>query len=118
MQERRASLARLIESEILPRLLLSARIAPPVQKPQDPGPQEVAEFVQLLLGEDQLAAAAFVQGVRRRGVKPEYISLRLLAPAARLLGELWENNHCSLKQLNGGLARVMSMLRNLGNGSH
>lgn len=121
--ERRVLLARTIEREVLPRLLMS--FVPPSRVSRSPTstepslqPNEVTEFARLLLDHDSPVASGFVQMIRRRGASQECICVGLLAPAARTLGELWERDECSLQQLHAAFRRLLSVLREVRSGHH
>jgi len=121
--ERRAALARTIEREVLPRVLISlalpSRAAPlPDVSSPEPQPREVAEFARLLVAHENLGAIAFVQAIRQRGAPSESVCVQLLAPAARALGELWEQDQCSLRQLNLGFRRLLSLLQQVRRSHH
>ena len=71
------------------------------------------ELVRLLLAHDVGVASAYVETVRQRGASLEGIFLRLLAPAARELGLLWEEDECDFMQVTVGLCRLHHLLREL-----
>jgi methanogenic corrinoid protein MtbC1 len=115
---RMARLIRTIEGEIVPRLVLSRRTARPPQivkarEPRNPDATDVAELVRLLLHHDVPVASAYVDTVRQRGATLEMVCLDLLAPAARHLGELWEEDACDFMQVTVGLCRLHQLLREL-----
>ncbi len=116
--ERMARLVRTIEGEIVPRLVLARRVVrvPAAASPgpaKDPDDADVGEFVRLLLAHDVCVASAYVETVRQRGVSLESVCLRLLAPAARELGLLWEEDECDFMQVTVGLCRLHHLLREL-----
>lgn len=113
-----ARLVRTIEGEIVPRLVMSRRIArvpPAAGKPgaKTPDDTDVRELVRLLLTHDVAVASAYVETVRQRGATLEGICLGLLAPAARELGLLWEEDQCDFMQVTVGLCRLHHLLREL-----
>lgn len=115
---RMARLVRTIEGEIVPRLVLSRRgkRAPaetPAVDPRAPDIVDVAELVRLLLAHDVGVSSAYVETVRQRGASLETICLGLLAPAARKLGEMWEEDECNFMQVTVGLCRLHQLLREL-----
>ena len=116
--ERLARLARTIEGEIVPRLVLARRVpgtpgAPVETKINAPDVADVSELVRLLLAHEVAIASGFVQAIRRRCVSLEVIFLDLLAPAARELGLLWENDECDFMQVTVGLCRLHHLLREI-----
>ena len=115
---RAARLIKTIEGEIVPRLVLTRRIAA-VETPAGaqaavlPETFDVQELVRLLLAHDVSVAAAYVETVLQRGTSLDGICLNLLAPAARELGLLWEEDECDFMQVTVGLCRLHQILRNL-----
>ncbi len=117
-QARMARLIRTIEGEIVPRLVLSRREAKPIEvvrvrQARMPDGTDVAELVRLLLHHDVSVASAYVDTVRQRGASLEMICLDLLAPAARELGNRWEEDECDFMQVTVGLCRLHQLLREL-----
>ena len=117
-EARMARLVRTIEGEIVPRLVLARRVvradAPgPGGEARSPDDVDVREFVRLLLNHDVGVAAAYVETVRGRGASLESVCLCLLAPAARELGLLWEEDECDFMQVTVGLCRLHHLLRQL-----
>jgi methanogenic corrinoid protein MtbC1 len=113
---KRARLVRTIESEIVPRLVLTRRVrcdAAQTSGPKGPDISDVKELVRLLMMHDVSVSSAFVETVRQRGATLELICLDLLAPAARRLGVLWEEDECDFMQVTVGLCRLHQLLREL-----
>ena len=115
--ERMASLARTIEAEIIPRLMLAHRALPQAEAPAEPqesgGMPEVAEFTGLILAHEIAEASAFIEGLRGRGVALDTIYLELLAPTARRLGEMWESDLSDFTEVTVGMWRLQQVLREL-----
>jgi hypothetical protein len=105
-----ARLARTIEGEIIPRLLvsLSGSLTPVHEAPD---PHAVARLAQFVLLRDKLAAADIVRIVHPEA-PPELDRrcLRLIAPTARRLGEIWERRECDFGQLVSALSRLESVI--------
>lgn len=115
---RMARLVRTIEGEIVPRLVLARRAAgsfETVKTPEcrSPDSADIRELVRLLLAHDAGVASAYVEGLRQRGATHEIICLQLLAPAARELGLMWEQDECDFMQVTVGLCRLHQVLREL-----
>ena len=115
---RRARLVRTIEGEIVPRLVMARRMTRvpeggPPSTPKAPDATDVRELVRLLLAHEVAVAAAYVETVRQRGATLEMVCLELLAPAARELGLLWEEDECDFMQVTVGLCRLHQLLRQL-----
>ncbi len=115
---RMSQLARTIEQEIIPRLMLAHRTgAEPLVRP-DLGSQSITEadvkhFAKLVLAHDEDAAFAAISAFRAREVSVEKIYLDLLAPTARYLGELWNEDLCNFTDVTVGLGRLQRVLREL-----
>ncbi len=113
------ALARTIEGEIVPRLLLArgtTSVEPRSQPPAGAGASliaaaDVEELVRLLLAHDSAVAAAFANSIHQRGTPLETICLALLAPAARRLGELWTEDRADVIEVTLGLCRLQTLLR-------
>ncbi len=116
--QRMARLIRTIEGEIVPRLVISQRLTRPSEAlapraPRVPDANDVSELVRLLLHHEVTVASAFAETIRQRGATPDMICLNLLAPAARELGILWEQDECDFMQVTVGLCRLHQLLREL-----
>jgi MerR family transcriptional regulator, light-induced transcriptional regulator len=117
-RRRLARLVRTIEGEIVPRLVIATRMqdndaSQQLRRNCMPDEIDVKEMVRLLLGHEPDVASAYVETVRRRGASLEMICLDLLAPAARELGTLWEEDECDFMQVTVGLCRLHQVLRAL-----
>lgn len=115
---RLALLSRAIEHEIIPRLMLAHPTAGdclPVPSPSAPqvGEEDVQAFAQLVLAPDENVAHACIEAMRTSGISVETIYTDLLAPVARYLGELWEDDLCDFTQVTVGLGRLQQVLREL-----
>lgn len=116
---RMSQLARTIEQEIIPRLMLAHRApAEAMQRLSATPPHEVTEadvrqFAKLVLSHQEDVAFATIQQLRAQGVAVERIYLDLLAPTARYLGVLWEEDLCSFTDVTVGLGRLQRVLREL-----
>ncbi|MDE2348581.1 MAG: cobalamin B12-binding domain-containing protein [Gammaproteobacteria bacterium] len=113
---RLSRLIRTIEGEIVPRLVLSRRKSGGILESaaaRAPDTVDVEEAVRLLLHHDVSVCSAFVGTLRDRGATIEMICLDLLAPAARCLGRMWEEDECDFMQVTVGLCRLHQLLREL-----
>ncbi len=110
----KTALERVIQAEILPRLLLAHATDKP--EPARSAAQTVAtpdEFVRLLLCRDSNKGLALMEALRGDGLALDAILLEHLAPAARRLGELWESDHCDFVEVSVGLRRLQFILQML-----
>ncbi len=115
---RMSQLARTIELEIIPRLMLAHRTpaeppAQPAVRPHVVSEADVRQFAKLVLSHQEDMAFATIQHLRAQDVAVEQIYLELLAPTARYLGLLWEDDLCSFTDVTVGLGRLQRVLREL-----
>ncbi len=109
-------LSRTIESEVIPRLMLAHQIDPGwafgagEERAEAPA-GNIEEFARLVLRDDPDLAIAYIEARRAEGVALERIFLELMAPAARLLGEYWDQDICDFAQVTIGLSLLQQMLR-------
>ncbi len=114
-----ASLMEILESQIIPNLLKANESASPFFSSDRirtnlPTEEEIARFAQLCIESDADAPDTFVQSLIAEGLDSEAIFLHLLAPAARHLGYLWEDDICDFTQVTIGLVRMQQMTLRLG----
>jgi len=114
--EETAALLRVIEGEIIPRLLLAHRAHE--TKATHPRPREAAlthrdrsRFLHLVLTDTASSTEHFVDDLVRRGIPHEALFLDLLTHTARRLGELWEEDRCDFADVAIGLCRLHEVLR-------
>jgi MerR family transcriptional regulator, light-induced transcriptional regulator len=118
LELRLALLARAIEHEIIPRLMLAHRtpnecVTIPAIENQRIDQSDLQEFAKLVLSPDETLAPACISVMRARGISIETIYLDLLAPVARYLGELWNQDLCDFTEVTMGLSRLHGVLREL-----
>ena len=112
-----AQLSRLVELEIIPRLMLLHRV--PSQAPQSPAPrvqisvEQVHALADLAVDGAPDAVQASVERLLEAGASHEQIFLDLLTPCARWMGELWEQDLYSFSQVTIGLWRLQQVLHEL-----
>jgi methanogenic corrinoid protein MtbC1 len=109
-----ALLARALESEVIPRLVLAR------QKAAGPGwhdagaaaPDEadVRNLAELALVGDHVGASAALGALRARNLPLERIYLEVLAPVARLLGTMWEEDRCDFTAVTVGLCCLQQLV--------
>ena len=112
------NLARIIEVEILPQLMM-AGAAPetPVSSdaPRNSGlTPELDLFTRHLRAPGSQPSMAYIDTLRALHWPPEQICLNLLAPAARRLGELWKSDACDFIDVSVGLRRLHAILSQWG----
>jgi methanogenic corrinoid protein MtbC1 len=116
--EKLPNLVRTIETEIIPRLMLAlggaadARLA--TNEPHNKIEQsDVDKLVALLLGSEVPLVVAYVDDLRAAGVPLDAIYLDLMAPSARELGRMWEEDLCDFTQVTTGLSQLQSLLHQI-----
>lgn len=111
------SLSTLIESEIIPRLVIAhATDHPRVQSTKSTDgiePGDVAALAPLALQVEADRLLAHIEAILARGVSVETVMVDLLAPAARLLGEYWEDDQCDFIDVTMGLWRLQEVVHEI-----
>ncbi|MET3890912.1 methanogenic corrinoid protein MtbC1 [Bosea sp. OAE506] len=113
----RADLARTIETEIIPRLMLAHRAPGVVPRPAGAGDAitmtdaDVASFAEMVVHKPLSAARAHLDGMRDRGLTAEALITTILSATARHLGVLWEQDRCTFVDVTVGLSRLQQLLR-------
>jgi MerR family transcriptional regulator, light-induced transcriptional regulator len=111
-------LTRMVEGEIIPRLLLAHQaeaLPPPTARPAPTfGPGMTDLFAQKVLSSEVDALLEFVVSLMGHGVSVQAIYLDLLAPTARRLGDYWNEDICSFSDVTIGLGRLQQILHELG----
>jgi MerR family transcriptional regulator, light-induced transcriptional regulator len=118
--DRSGALFRAVENEIIPRLIL-------LHKGRDAAPsraealseiastmsaQQVADFGGLVLDGHE-PAIEYLKALVANGASLDILCLNLLAPAARWLGEQWEDDRIDFTQVTIALGRLQGVLRGL-----
>lgn len=114
-EERVSRLVDAIEHDIIPRLVRAHSQAQEAANHADGAPDatEVIAFCNHVMARDDLALQAQIQALRQRGVSVESLYLDLLAPAARHLGTLWDEDRCHFGDVTVGLGRLQQIMRGL-----
>lgn len=104
--------AAVIENVIVPRLLMNrVEAEAALRRASDIKAHSVAEFVRLATNENPEAAIQFVRDLIERGLPFQSILTDLMAPAARALGQEWDNDATSFVEVTLGVARMHRILR-------
>lgn len=111
IQIRRERLASVIADEIVARLLTAHKVDR-ANKPsvRSFGADEIAEFGALAMSADHTRAATYFEKLRARGHDLDTLFVHLLAPTARHLGELWDQDRCDFIDVTIGVARLQELL--------
>jgi methanogenic corrinoid protein MtbC1 len=114
-KERLARLARTIESDVIPRLVQALRTGQVIAMPTGTLAEGVTveSFVQQIIESSDAQIAALLLRLRERGLTVEAIYLDLFGPAARRLGEMWEEDDCDFSTVTVALGRLQRLLREL-----
>ncbi len=116
-EERLGRLVQALQTEVIPRLLQAHRSpSSPIRalsRENTPTEAEVRAFAQLVLARDDQPAIDLVDGLQARGIDVEHIFLHLLAPAARQLGVMWDNDQCDFTEVTAGVGRMQRIMREL-----
>lgn len=107
-----------LEQEIIPRLLASHRAGPfppdlLAQAAERLQLSRVEDLVSLLRGGSDERLERYVDDLLEDGVTTELIYLDVLAPAARRLGVMWEEDECDFVEVTLALGRMQRVLRSL-----
>ena len=121
---RQARLAAVVAERIIPQLIrLHTEVLPdalPVELVVEalaPSSSDISGLAHIVLGSDLEAAASYVLVLRDRGLSMETLFVELLEPAARYLGQLWDEDECDFIDVTLGVARLQKLLA-MFNGSH
>ena len=111
----KAHVDHVIESEVIPRLLVSHDILPHSLPPGSGAvdPIEVAAFAPLAVTLEAHELLAEVEAFARRGLSVERIFIEVLAPAARWLGDEWTEDRIDFLDVTMGLWRLQEVLREI-----
>ncbi|MDF1749644.1 MAG: cobalamin-dependent protein [Alphaproteobacteria bacterium] len=108
-----------IEAEIIPRLMVAHSVSVGVEAYQDPpvattlDETDIDDFCQLILKQEVPVAFSYIEAIQIQGMKLESVFLDLLAPAARSLGTMWDEDTVSFADVTVGLSRLQQILREL-----
>ena len=103
------TLARVVENQIIPRLLRAARKR--VETPTADVSGMIVAFTEIVMHRSIEDAYAFIATRLVSGTDLESIYLSLLAPAAVRLGELWDADEASFSGVTLGLCTLHRMVR-------
>jgi len=116
-EDRLSRLAGALERDIIPRLVRAHADGGgkrPLSQPlPTPSADEVVQFADAILAHDDPALAQMLSTLRLRGVGVEQLFTDLLAPTARRLGDLWDDDRCHFADVTIGLGRLQQIMRGL-----
>jgi MerR family transcriptional regulator, light-induced transcriptional regulator len=103
-------LAQLICDKIIPRLLALHNGLGAGDSAVHPGQAEIAELARLVVGPENSDAMDYILGLRDRGLSLDMLHLELLEPAARYLGELWDEDDLDFLDVAIGVTRLQHLV--------
>ena len=113
-------LSRTVEFDVVPRLMLRHGLGSglaPARVQQAGGPldgREFDAFVDLLVADEVGACSEVLERLLGHGVTFERLCLDVLAPAARSLGDRWDDDRCDFAQVTLALWRIQSLMLEFG----
>lgn len=110
------AVAFVIADEVIPRLLAAHRrdgVDGSSGSPDHVSAAEAEHFAPLALEFEADALLDHVEVFLQRGVSVDTVFVELLAPAARRLGVLWEDDLCDFVDVTMGLWRLQEIVREL-----
>lgn len=118
-EECKDALSRVIEAQIIPRLLEASRSASdgfgvPAAAPYEPSAREILDFALLCVRQAEELAFEYIDSLVSEGVRVEDMFLKLIGPAAVELGRRWERDQSSFTDVTLGLMRMHQIAHRLG----
>jgi MerR family transcriptional regulator, light-induced transcriptional regulator len=114
--ERHNVLEKIIENQVIPRLLLSNPQS--LELPHTPAnavainlSAKVDEFSEIVINRDAGASIAYFEALRAEGASIEALFQDLLAPAARRLGVLWDEDINDFLDVTRGFIHLHQIVR-------
>ena len=112
LPQARRKLSAIVHTEILPRLM-QLHVTGAIGEGADfrgPTQPEIARLAALVLDPDVQVSTDFVSVLKNRGLSCDELFLKLLEPAARCLGTMWDNDACSFVDVMLGVERLQQFL--------
>ena len=115
--ECRAAMRQVLEAQLMPRLLqVTRQHAESIPRDREIGPSiaDVEAFSQLCAVGDRQACLALIQRLRAEGMQPEHLLVELVAPAARHLGQRWDDDTLDFTSVTVGLVLMHEVVHAFG----
>ena len=110
-----AGLVKMVESEIIPRLMLAHRNAgagaTAAKTARTLGDETTETFARMVVSKDSESLVGFVGSLLQAGASLDAIYMELLVPAARRLGDYWDEDSVSFTDVTVGLGRLQQVMR-------
>lgn len=115
----RLAMLSVLEEQIIPRLVLAhPLVANPLTTAdvarRAPTIAEVRQLAQMCLSDDRGGVAALIAALQEEGLPLEAIFVDLVAPAARLLGTMWDDDQIGFDQVTMGLVFMHEIVHGMG----
>jgi methanogenic corrinoid protein MtbC1 len=112
VRERCRALGRVVQTEIVPKLVLHHRgaMAGTTDIEAKQIEAEVAAFTDLALASDDGPVIQAFEALMAAGHSPNRLFLELLAPSAALLGRMWDEDLCDFVEVTTGVARLQRLV--------
>ncbi|MGY2052274.1 cobalamin B12-binding domain-containing protein [Methylobacterium sp. JK268] len=109
---RAIALSRVVQAEIIPRLIVRhcTDPQPSIDILPKPDTKLITEFTDLVLKQDVKNLVAAFAELIDKGYSADCLFLDLLAPSAALLGRLWDDDLCDFAEVAAGLAQLQFLL--------
>lgn len=115
-QFNRAMLGRTIEAEVIPRLMMVHRgsaVSEDTSSSMHITSEDISELARIVIEHDTVVASSYIDALRNQGVPIDALFVELLAPTARLLGEMWKSDLCCFTDVTIGMARIQQIVHEL-----
>lgn len=106
------SLSNLIENAVIPRVI-EAHLADTPHEARNRWHDEAVSFAALAIDADAQELLKRLDAMLASGTEIESILIDILAPAARRLGVMWEQDDCDFVDVTMGLWRLQEVVREL-----
>ncbi len=108
-----SSIANLVERAVIPRVIEAHNDAVPVDAARNRWHDEAIAFAALAIDADAEELLKRLDVMLNSGTEIESILINILAPAARRLGIMWEQDDCDFVDVTMGLWRLQEVVREL-----
>ncbi len=115
--ECRAAMRSVLESQIIPRLLQVTRgtaANAAAAEAVAPSAADLDTFSRLCAAGDRAACTALIDRLMDQGLEADSVLVDLVAPAARLLGQRWEDDTLDFMSVTVGLVLMHELIHALG----
>ncbi len=110
-ERQKAALQRAVEFDVVPRLLSAHPGSAGHARSEPAVTASIKALAQLVLGAKPQMASSYIQSVLELGTPVEEIYLKLIAPTAAYLKQLWNDDETDFARATLGLWRLQQLLR-------